>query len=264
MSDPIWYCCRQRAGPLVKECRALRPRFAPADTDEDRRAKADIKRMARCAVNRSTVDRLELRLALIGPNGMHYTLTFDDEHLPADFYGVRRQLTNFLKRAQRWLVSCGKPPPFDYVYAIEGLHGNHRYHVHFVCNADDLPPAAIVPSESGDWLGLWRCGIVDMEPVLLTRRYLHPDTGEPVVVSDGAYRRLAKYFNKEREDGFWIPLGRHPWSASRCLTARLPAPELWTSDSGVIEVPDNVIYARRGHHENDFGSYYYASYVISD
>lgn len=260
-----WYCCRQRAGPLVKECRALRPRFGAGDTAEDRAAKADIKKHARCAVNRNPKDKLELRLALIGSRGMHYVLTFDDEHLPADFYGVRQRETNFFKRDQRWRASCGKPPPFDYVYAIEGLHGDHRYHVHFVCSEDELPCAVLQPSESGDWPGLWRYGAIkECEPVFLTRKFLDPLTGERVVVSDGGFRRLAEYFNKEREDGKWIPLGRHPWSASRCLNAKLEPPEFWTSDSGVIEIPDNVIYSRRGEGSNDFGSFYYASYVLSD
>lgn len=252
-----WVCCRQRAGPLVKECRALRPRFGAGDTAEDRAAKADIKKHARCAVNRSSKDKLELRLALIGSSGTHYILTFDDEHLPTDFYGVRRQLTNFFKRTQRWRVSCGKPPPFSYVYAIEGLHGDHRYHVHFVADYYELGPAEIGK--------LWTGGeIVDEEPVLKTHRYFDPMTGERVTVCDGGFRRLAEYFNKEREDGRWIPLGRHPWSASRALNAQLQPPEFWESDSGVIEVPDNVIYSRRGEGTNDFGSFYYASYIVSD
>ena len=252
-----WYCCRQRAGSLVKECRALRPRFGPDDTDEDRAAKADIKKHARCAVNRSSKDRLELRLALLGSNGMHYTLTFDDEHLPPDFYSVRRQLTNFFKRTQRWRASIDKPPPFPYIYAIEGLHGDHRYHAHFVTDYYELGPAEISR--------LWSGGeVVDMEPVLLTRKYIDPLTDERVEVSDGGFRRLAKYFHKEREDGRWIPLGRHPWSASRALNALVTPPEFWTDNSGAIEVPDNVVYARRGQGENDFGSFYYASYVLSD
>ena len=32
-----WICVRQRAGPLVKECRALRPRLLLTDSPEDRR-----------------------------------------------------------------------------------------------------------------------------------------------------------------------------------------------------------------------------------
>ena len=30
--DLIWTCVRQRAGPLVKECRAIRPRLSSNDT----------------------------------------------------------------------------------------------------------------------------------------------------------------------------------------------------------------------------------------
>lgn len=260
-----WYCCRQRAGPLVKECRALRPRFSRDDSADDRAAKAEIKKHARCAVNRDPKDKLELMLALIGPDALHYTLTFNDFYLPPTFYDVRRSLAAFFKRSQRWRAYCEKPPVMDYIYAIEGLHGDHRYHVHFVCRDEDLSPAEMNPSEGGDWKGLWRYGNVKKcESVLLTRKYLDPLTGERVVVSDKAFRRLAEYFNKEREDGRWIPLGRHPWSCSRSLSSKLQPPEIWTSDSGVIEVPDNVIYSRRGEGTNDFGSYYYASYVLSD
>ena len=40
----LFYCVRQRAGNLVKEYRGtMPPRYAPSDTDEDRRAKADLK-----------------------------------------------------------------------------------------------------------------------------------------------------------------------------------------------------------------------------
>lgn len=252
-----WFCCRQRAGPLTKECRALRPRYGPQDTDEDRRAKADIKRHARCAVNRTPVDRLELRLALLGSDGMHYTLTFDNAHLPGEFYGVRHQMQNFNKRIQRHRASAGKPPSWPYIYAIEGLHGDHRYHIHLVSDYYELSPAEVEK--------LWTGGsVTDMEPVLLTRKYIDPETNERVEVSDGGFRRLAKYFNKEREDGRWIPLGRHPWSCSRALGAQLNPPEFWEDDTGVISVPDDAIYARRGNGTNDFGSFYYASYIVSD
>ena len=31
-----WFCCRQRAGPLVKECRAQRPRLSRDDLPSER------------------------------------------------------------------------------------------------------------------------------------------------------------------------------------------------------------------------------------
>ena len=173
-----WICCRQRAGPLVKECRAIRPRLSADDTAADRAAKKDV----RCAVNRRQTDRLELRLALFGWYGEHYTLTFDDEHLPRSFKDARRVLRNFLRRAHRWREQASGSPALRYIYAVEGLHGDHRYHIHFVCDGRELAPAEV--------RYLWQGGEVHDEPVLLGK---------------GGYRRLAEYLTKERTDGIVIP-----------------------------------------------------------
>ena len=78
MSDAQWICVRQRAGPLTKECRALRPRLSKYDSREDRQEKNEILRSQHTAVDRTSVDHLELRLALFGFEGTHYTLTYDD------------------------------------------------------------------------------------------------------------------------------------------------------------------------------------------
>lgn len=234
-SDLKWYCCRQRAGPLVKECRSLRPRFSKDDSPQDRRGKTEIIKSPHSAVCRTQVDRLELRLALFGYEGNHYTLTYDSAHLPENFAGVRATLRAFFARAKRWKNN----QPFDYVYCIEGRHGDHRYHIHLVLNGGEFSPAEV--------RFLWKCGEVDDEPVLM---------------KTGGFRRLAEYFNKERSDGFVIPVGRHPWSCSRTLTQKLPQPERWTDFSGLIGIPDEVSWATRGSRENDFGAHYYASYIL--
>lgn len=230
-----FYCTRQRAGPLVKECRSVRPRLSQDDTRADRKAKNEIIRYAHSAVCRSQVDRLELRLALFEYEGQHYTLTFDNAHLPPDFPGVRKALRAFMARLTRWR----KGEPFDWIYCIEGKHGDHRYHVHMVLRDRDFPPAVVQY--------LWKCGEVDDEPVLR---------------KEGGYRRLAEYFNKESSDGFIIPIGRHPWSCSRSISQQLPEPDRWQEDSCVICIPDEVIWARRGDRSNDFGSHYYGSYIL--
>ena len=233
MSDAQWICVRQRAGPLTKECRALRPRLSKYDSREDRQEKNEILRSQHTAVDRTSVDHLELRLALFGFEGTHYTLTYDDYHLPGDFSGVRRSWRSFMERAKRWHKG-----PFDYIVCIEGRHGDHRYHIHVVLRYGDFSPAEV------RWL--WRGGDVDDEPVLL---------------KEGGFRRLAKYFNKERPDGFVIPIGKHPWSCKRGLRQQIPPPEKWNDASGCIEIPDEVMWARRGDHSNDFGSYYYGSWI---
>lgn len=235
MGDCIWYCVRQRAGPLVKECRAIRPRLSQHDTREDVRDKRDILRYQHSAVCRSQVDRLELRLALFGYEGIHYTLTYDNLHLPDDFVGVRKSFRAFRERAKRWRHG----EPYDWIGCIEGRHGDHRLHIHTVlCYGDFSPPEV---------RHLWRCGEVDDEPVLLKA---------------GGYRRLAEYLNKERPDGFIIPINKHPWSCSRGLSRQVPPPERWRDSTGSIDIPDAVLWARRGQRENDFGAYYYGSYIM--
>ena len=174
-----WICVRQRAGPLVKECRALRPRLLRTDSPEDRRDKNEIVRSKHTAVCRTQVDRLELRLAAFGFHGSHYTLTCDDFHLPDRYDGMRKMFRAARLRMQRWHGG-----PFDWIGCIEGKHGDHRLHVHLVLRDEDFSPAEV--------RHLWTAGEVDDEPVLL---------------KEGGYRRLAKYFNKERPDGFVIPLG---------------------------------------------------------
>lgn len=234
MGEARWICVRQEAGPLIKECRALRPRLSRADSPEDRRDKLQIIKSQRTAVCRSPTDLLELCLALYGFRGSHYTLTFDSLWLPPNFVGVRRCLRAYQAKSLRWRDLL----PYDWIYAIEGLHGDHRYHIHVVLSDDDFSPAEV--------RHLWKYGDVEDEPVL--RR-------------EGGYRRLARYLTKERTDGVIIPIGRHPWSCSRSLRAKLPPPVRWEEASGAIEIPDDVLWARRGNVTNDFGAYYYGEYI---
>lgn len=237
MSGPaIWYCVRQRAGPLVKECRALRPRLSANDSLYERAEKNKILHPPRdSSVCRTRVDRLELRLALFWFEGTRYDLSFDAEHLPGKFRDARRIWRNFLARLRRWK----KGEPFDYIYLVEGRHGDHRYHLHIVLRYSDFPPSAIQY--------LWKYGNVEDEPLL---RGPHD-----------SYRRTAKYFNKEATDGLILPIGARLWNCSRSLSKQLPPPERWKDESGVIEIPENVSISGKNSVETPFGSYYYAWYI---
>lgn len=232
---PLWYCTRQRAGPLVKECRAIRARIGPADTRQDINEKRSLQKYEHSSVCRTQVDRLELRLALFGFEGSHYTLTYDDLNLPPNFAGVRKSFRAFRERLKRW----NHGEPYDWIGCIEGRHGDHRLHIHMVLRDSDFQPAVV--------RYLWKGGIeVDDEPVLR---------------KEGGFRRLAEYFNKERPDGFIIPIGRHPWSCSRGLAQKIPPPKRWQDDNGWIVIPDDIIWSRKNQHENDFGVYRYGSYI---
>ncbi len=220
---------------MVKECRALRPRLSGGDSPYERAEKNKILCPPRdSAVCRNRVDRLELRLALFGFEGTCYTLTFDGDSVPEKFRDVRRTWRALLGRMRRQ-----REQPFDYIYLIEGRHGDHRYHIHAVLRDDDFPPEAV--------RHLWPYGDVDDQP-LLRGPY-------------DSYRRMARYYNKEAADGLVLPVGARPWNCSRSLSKKLPPVERWMDTSGVIEIPDRVRISGRNSVENAFGSYYYAWYI---
>lgn len=234
-SGAVWYCVRQRAGPLVKECRALRPRLSARDSPFERAEKNKILRPPRdSAVCRTRTDRLELRLALFGHNGSFYTLTFKDEFLPASFKEVEAVWRAFLRKLQKW-----KGRSFDYVYTIEGKHGDHRYHIHLVVSDDDFAPAELQY--------LWGRGWVDDEPLLR-------GPGD-------SFRRTAKYMTKEATDGVVIPINKRVCRWSRSLNQALPAPERFEARSGTIRISKDAI--SRGQYEttNAFGAYRYAWHI---
>lgn len=235
MDNPNWYCVRQRAGPLVKECRSIRPRLSKNDTPYERTEKNKILRPAGdSSVCRTRVDRLELRLALFGFEGRLYTLTFDGDNEPKVWKDVRKFWRSFLRR-----MKLHRGEAFDYVYLIEGKHGDHRFHIHLVLRDTDFSP--------GDIQELWRFGYVTHEPLI---RH-----------SKDTYRRLAKYMNKEANDGVRIPVGARTWVSSKTLTAKLPPTELFRSTSGIIEIPSDVCCSGRYQTENEFGAYRYAWYI---
>lgn len=235
---PIWYCVRQRAGPLTKECRSIRPKLSQTDTPYERTEKNKILRPAGdSSVCRSRVDRLELRLALFGSVGRMYTLTFDQEHEPQKFQDARKYWRSFLRR-----MKLRRGYAFDYIYLVEGRHGDHRYHIHLVLRDTDFSP--------GDVAQLWSFGSVDSEPLI---RH-----------SKDTYRRTAKYFCKEANDGVRIPVGARAWVCSKSLAAQLPPTEIFRADSGQIPIPETARIGGRYETANEFGQYRYAWYIEPD
>ncbi len=210
MPDGPFIVVRQRAGPLVKVLVTDRRCFIRRSCD----SKMAIRKRCGPAMSRTTVDKLELRLALFGYDGVFYTLTFADEYLPRDRAGVMRIWDAFTKKLKRWRK--GKSLDY-YVYRIEGLHGDKRYHIHAFLRDSDFPPAVV--------RYLWNWGEVDDEPYDRKR-----------VLKEQGYRGLAVYFTKE------IPeVGTHPWGCSRVLNRMLPLPDVRFSTTGAASVPKAAV-----------------------
>lgn len=214
----------------------MRPRLTPNDTPYERSEKNKILRPPKdSSVCRTRVDRLEIRLALLGFKASVYTLTFRDEVLPQKFKEVRSRWRSFLRKLNLWNPEWSR----DYAYLIEGKHGDHRYHIHVALRDDDFSPAVI--------RYLWKYGHVDDEPLLLGPY----DT----------FRRTAKYWNKEATDGITIPISARTWVSSRSLNSKLPPTEVFRSDSGVIQIPEHVRVSGCNTVVNEFGRYHYSWWI---
>lgn len=213
MSESGFVCVRQKAGPFVKAFTTDRAAFVNRCGSET----ASIRQRCGPAMSRTTLDKLELRLALFGYDGVFYTLTFADEYLPKNHAEVQRVWDAFLKRLKRWHKSRGKPALEFYVYRIEGLHGDKRYHLHCFLRDEDFPPAVV--------RYLWDWGEVDDVPYDKKR-----------ILAQGGYRCLARYFTKELPE-----VGRHPWGASRALSKKIPAPQVTFSKTGQIALPQDAV-----------------------
>lgn len=231
-------CVSQRAGPLKKVIRYRRPVLRDGDLPNVRAEKNRILSplRGRC-FRRTPTDRLELMLALFGWRASVYSLTFDPEHVPATFQEVRRIWRAFLQSLRRW-----RSEPFDYIYVIEGLHGDHRYHIHLVLRDSDFSPAEV--------RYLWPGGFVDDAPLLL-------GPGD-------SYRRMARYLTKERTDGVVIPTGSRTWVASRSLYRKLPDPVKSYASDWRIDIPENTSWCEEAAVRNPFGVYSYAAYIEPD
>ena len=107
--DEQFYCVRQRAGKLVKEYRGtIPPRYAPSDTDEDRRCKADLKKQRRTVLNRESTDRLELMIALMG--AQRSVSTAAAMNTTARFVILTLSMLVKLMRSALWLFLRSRKP----------------------------------------------------------------------------------------------------------------------------------------------------------
>ena len=100
------------------------------------------------------------------------TLTYDDWHLPPGFDAARKNQPAYFRKLRAHRRAAGLP--FDYVYVMEGLHGEHRVHHHFVTKR--------APGDTRQlFADLWQKGYVDIQTI-----------GE-----FGGYRAVARYMTKE-------------------------------------------------------------------
>lgn len=237
MAERLWTRQWAQQGNLVKEKRFYLLRRPPPEDGEGERDRTFLARQTR--FYRDQKDQLEMRLACFGLDGEHWRLSFNDLTLPENYYGVVAAFDRFIRRCKYDREKRGLDRNFPYVKRIEGLHGDKRYHIHFVCSGKDFDRDRLAR--------LWGCGDVEFRELLLDFR---------------GYARMRDYLLKERLDGLRFPLDKEPLSWSRSV--RLPEVHTERVASGRIYVPRNAVTVSTASCGNEWGAFQYASYMIPD
>ncbi len=167
------------------------------------------------------------------------TLTYDDEHLPAEKNRkrVENDLKIFRKKASAFWKGHGKP--FRMIWSIEHKHGDGRWHVHAVINR--------LGTNDGRFLAaLWGRGDVHI--------------GKLKEASDKNHISLARYMAKESEER---ENSRHAWHYTK--NCRQPETEI-ERDVGdePLQAPKGAIVLEAESHRNEYGTWAYIKYYIPE
>ena len=186
--------------------------------------------------------RLEFLLyANFSPQDWFVTLTYDDEHLPPNYEAARKNAPAYFRKVRE--ARRVRALPFGYVYVVEGMHGDHRIHHHFVIQRAD-----------GDEMLLrcfWQKGSVD------TR----------TIEDFGGYRKVARYLTKEPRKTGKLRVGQRMWTPSKGLIkperldVELPPGAHYSPPDKAIPFEGEKFPERI---DNSFGSYVLYDYEIQE
>lgn len=225
-----------RAGRLVYA--VMYTQVAANDTPRARAAKQKATTAARRAINlRYSWQKLEQLIAANFDAGdLIVTLTYDDEHLPPDKDGARKCVKKFLAALRAHRKHRGLE--LKYIYNIENLHDEGRYHHHMILNrtSEDLE---IIRS-------LWSYG----ENSRLD--YLDPMR----------YEDLARYMTKEAREEGRNEVGTRSWSASLNLERPQTVSDTMPDNVTLAPPPGAVVLASEGPTRNEFGSFAFIKYLL--
>lgn len=191
--------------------------------------------------------RLELLLyANFSPQDWFVTLTYAPEHLPKSYDEAQKRIKAYLRRVRAALLARGLPP--DYIYVIEGYHGDKRVHHHLVCKRG--PEVRRLLKE------LWTDGYVHVIQIRKFRAF-----------GKSGLWALASYMTKEPRKTGRLTVGRRMWTPSIGLVkpARvdfdLPAGQTLELPPGTRSVNDLPFPMR---HDSSFGTFSIYDVVLPD
>ena len=221
------------AGALVRE--AIYSRAAAREPSRIRQAKRKISTEAQQRLNaRYSWEKLELMLAANFRIGdLFTTLTFDDDHLPAD----RKQAAALFKKFRKDLteIRSARGEETRMIWALENVHDGGRWHVHVVINAT-----------GNDFSEILRCWPYGSDVDILRLQ----------VDSAKNYESLARYMCKERRER----QGLRTWSYTR--NCRHPEVETFVvPDETDITAPEGATVLEETSKRTEWAEYHYIKYL---
>lgn len=232
---------------VLREIRAGRLGYAVlytapsiADSPKVRAEKCQATSAARQKINlRRSWEQLELLLyENFGRNDFHLTLTYDNDHLPAD----KEKAVALLKKYFVDIRASRRKRKGDlrYLYVTENKHGEGRIHHHVVLNGT---------GDLEELRALWPYGHIHVQN-LRPRDFGH----------------LARYLTKEARD-YGKRLGAKTWVCSRNIRRPKPAKPETVPDLMTLAVPPNAdpLEASGGEvRVGEYGTYSYIKYLYRD
>lgn len=181
------------------------------------------------------------------PGDYFCTLTYDEKHLPAN----RAEMQQDVKKAIRRYRAAYKKLNVElrYIYAVEGVTGAARYHVHIVLNAatgDVRKDAELIAS-------LWGYGAVEAHQL---DKYWQPQ-GNYI-----EYETIAMYMTKEAAPGAGKPNGARKWTSSQNLRRPKTEKVQRVADSTDITAPIGAYVLDSFTRRTPYAEYKYLFYVI--
>lgn len=231
-----------QAGRLVYAVCYTQP--LASDAPKARAAKARCSSEARKRMNfKCAWQKLEQLLAANFSSGdLMATLTFDDEHLPADRAGVQKCARRFLRLLRDYRHAHGTR--LRYCYCIERhpeeTGGCDRLHIHMVLNSTGHDYDTVRE--------LWEYG----DNIAFTR-----------LRDYDSYETLAKYLTKEpREKG--DAHGRQSWTPSKGLRKPEVSSQMVEDFVTVTAPPGAFVLEREGPWQNTYGEFMYIKYLLPE
>lgn len=231
-----------KSGPL--EEKICYSQAMPYDPPAVRKAKGQETTEAQKRLNnKRSGQSLERSLATnFAASDWFLTLTFNDEHLPADRAGAQKEYARYVRRIKPEFKRLGVE--LKYIYCIESVPEGpgmpRRLHVHAVINGGERALAVI--------LSKWRAGRAHAEPLL-----------------DGPmddYAPRALYMVKERApDAAGWKKSQRAWIPSKNLDKPIVTSEL-VPDTRTIAAPLGAHILDSGEHYNGHGGYKYLKYLL--